>query len=80
MFAIDTSPDRALHRESSRIASRLVFMIQPLLRSADDRSVALREAYAIARESLEAYSAVMAANGAAYPAAGPDEPRAGVPP
>jgi hypothetical protein len=53
MFTIDTAPDPAMHRACSRIANRLVFLVRPLLRTAHDRDIALREAYAIAREEIE---------------------------
>jgi hypothetical protein len=53
MFAIDCSSDPVVHRACSRIANRVVFLIQPLLRDAGARNVALREAYAIAREEIE---------------------------
>ena len=53
MFVIEASPDSAVHRACSRIANGLVFVIRPLCRSADDRDVALCEAYAIAREEIE---------------------------
>jgi hypothetical protein len=54
MFVIDRSNDAATHRACVRIANRLVFMIRPLLRSADERDRALSEAYAIARDEIEA--------------------------
>jgi hypothetical protein len=57
MFTIDTAANPAVHRASSRIANRLVFLIGPLLRGADDRDIALREAYAIAREEIERHGA-----------------------
>jgi hypothetical protein len=57
MRIIDQSPSPAMHRACSRIANRLVFLIQPLLRSADARDIALREAYAIAREEIERHGA-----------------------
>jgi hypothetical protein len=53
MFVIDASADPTVHRACCRIAKRLVFLIRPLLRGADDRNLALREAYAIAREEIE---------------------------
>jgi hypothetical protein len=53
MFRIDTSADPSVHRACSRIANRVVFLIQPLLRDADARDIALREAYAIARQEIE---------------------------
>jgi hypothetical protein len=53
MFVINRSDDAGVHEACSRIANRLVFLIRPLLRGADDRDRALREAYAIAREELE---------------------------
>jgi hypothetical protein len=65
MFVIDVSPDSAVHLASSRIANRLVFLIGPLLRGADDRDVALREAYAIAREEIEKHGASSPAREAA---------------
>jgi hypothetical protein len=54
---IDPGDRPELHRASARIANRLVFLIQPLLRSADARDIALREAYAIAREEIERHGA-----------------------
>jgi hypothetical protein len=57
MFVIDVSPNSAVHLASSWIANRLVFLIFPLLRGADEREVALREAYAIAREEIEKFGA-----------------------
>ena len=53
MFAIDCSPDPHMHSVCSRIANRVVFAIRPLLRNAEARDIALREAYAIAREEFE---------------------------
>jgi hypothetical protein len=53
MFVVDCSPDPATHRACCRIANRVVFLIRPLLRDAGARDIALREAYAIAREELE---------------------------
>jgi hypothetical protein len=53
MFVIEVSPDSAVHLATSRIANRMAFLIFPLLRGADDRDVALREASAIAREEIE---------------------------
>ncbi len=53
MFTIDTAANPAVHRACSRIANRVVFLIGPLLRGADARDIALREAYAIAREEIE---------------------------
>jgi hypothetical protein len=53
MLIIDPPSNPALHRACSRIANRLVFLIQPLLRNAYARDIALREAYAIAREEIE---------------------------
>jgi hypothetical protein len=68
MFVIDVSADPAVHRACCRIANRLVFLIRPLLRGADDRDLALREAYAIAREEIEKLGA--AASTCAVVAAG----------
>lgn len=59
MFAIDTAADPALHRACSRIANRILFLIRPLLRDADARDIALREAYAIAREELERHGSAL---------------------
>jgi hypothetical protein len=53
LFAIDGSPDPAVHRAGIQIANRVVFLIRPLLRGAGDRDLALREAYAIARAAIE---------------------------
>jgi hypothetical protein len=54
MFVIDRSADPDMDRASVRIANGVVFLIRPQLRGADERDSALREAYAIAREELEA--------------------------
>jgi hypothetical protein len=56
MLGIDVSPNSAVHAASCRIANRIVFLIRPLLRGADDKDVALREAYAIAREEIEKHA------------------------
>jgi hypothetical protein len=56
MFVIDASADPTVHRACCRIAKRLVFLIFPLLRGADDKDVALREADAIAREEIEKHA------------------------
>jgi hypothetical protein len=49
-----------VHRACSQIANRVVFLIRPLLRDASDRDLALREAYAIAREALERHGPAVA--------------------
>jgi hypothetical protein len=53
MIRIDQSADPNIHRTASRIASRLVFLIQPLLRHGD-RDDALEKAYMLVREEMEA--------------------------
>ena len=57
MFTIDCSADPGLHQACSRIANRIVYLIRPLLRNAEERNIALREAYAIAREEMERHGA-----------------------
>jgi hypothetical protein len=58
MLRIDVSPNSAVHLASCRIANRIVFRKRPLLSGADDRVVALREAYTIAREEIEKHATV----------------------
>ena len=53
MFVIDHAADPSVHRACSRIANRVVFFIRPLLRDGEARDIALREAYAIAREEIK---------------------------
>jgi hypothetical protein len=60
VFVIDCSSDPEVHRACSRIANRVVFLIQPLLRNGDERNIALREAYAIAREEMERHGSAAA--------------------
>jgi hypothetical protein len=53
MFTIDTAANPSVHRACSRIANRMVFLIRPVLRTAEDRNLVLSQFYAIAREEIE---------------------------
>ncbi len=63
MFVIDRAADQAVHLACSRIANRVSFLIRPLIRDAADRDLALREAYAIAREELERHGSACRGGG-----------------
>lgn len=53
MFTIGRAADPHVHEAACRIANRIVSMIQSLLRRAEERDAALREAYRIASQDIE---------------------------
>src|SRR4051812_18888121 len=56
MIQTNAPADPRIHEAATRMAKRFVWVIQAILRD-EERGDALREAYQIAREELEAYRA-----------------------
>jgi hypothetical protein len=52
MLIIPPLADPALHRAAASITNRFLFMVRPVLRGADQRTVT-QEIYALVREELE---------------------------
>jgi hypothetical protein len=55
MIQANVPADPRIHETATRMARRFVWVIQAILRE-EERGDALREAYEIAREELEAYA------------------------
>jgi hypothetical protein len=53
VIASNKAADPATHLKAARIASRVVLLIQSLLRGPEERDHALRSVYEIAREEIE---------------------------